>query len=179
MTPRFGIALVVLLAATIPGCDEEDPRVVQVARESLARQAEQNLQMARQSEHVAKASQQLVAAQQTLQTEAQQERQSLDRQFAALEAERKAIAAARYWDPLLAGALTWSATLLACLVPLALTGYLIHASYNGPHTSDLSELLVTELTSDTPALSDRPLLALDPPAAEALLTDDSPPHPFR
>jgi septal ring factor EnvC (AmiA/AmiB activator) len=94
-----------LLLATIAmtviylGCDS-DQRVVEISRESLNRQAEQNAQMAKQSQAVTETTHELIKAESSVQADANQlqqelhtERSTLDQQRQDLENERRSLAA--------------------------------------------------------------------------------------
>ena len=150
------IVLIVLLI----GCGETDPRVVQVAMESTRRQAEQNRQMGELQQHVAEGTKQLVDAdaqsrQQLaeLQRELRTDQAEVSRQRDALESERKAIATERRWDSVLGTSIYAGAGLLACLLPLLLCGWLLHATRDKQGTDEaLAELLVEELVTDRPLL---------------------------
>ena len=149
-------ALFVLLI----GCGETDPRVVQVAMESTRRQAEQNRQMGELQEHVAEGTKQLVdadaqARQQLaeLQRELRTDQAEVSRQRDALESERREIAKDRYWDSILGTSIYAGAGILACLLPLLLCGWLLHATRDKQGADEaLAELLVEELTTDHPLL---------------------------
>ena len=143
------------------GCQEPaDTRLVEMARESTARQAEQNQQMAQLQQHVAEGAKRLVEAdaqarQELLQAqrELQADQAEVGRQRDALEGERREIARDRYWDSLLGAAIPTGAGLLACLLPLLLCFWLLH-TVREKHAADaeLADLLVEELVGDRPLL---------------------------
>jgi len=93
------------------------------------------------------------------------ERASIDRQREELEQERRNIAAQRHRDPVIAQAIGAVGLTLACLLPLLLAGYVIHAvNRNGDDNAALGELLVLEMTAEQPLLlpnSPRPVAALE------------------
>ncbi|MCY2993235.1 MAG: hypothetical protein NTY19_35935 [Planctomycetota bacterium] len=150
------IALIILLI----GCGETDPRVVQVAMESTRLQAEQNRRMGELQQQVAEGTKQLVdadsqARQQLaeLQRELRTDQAEVSRQRDALESERREIAKDRYWDSILGTSIYTGAGLLACLLPLLLCGWLLHATRDKQGTDEaLAELLVEELVTDRPLL---------------------------
>lgn len=153
------------------GCEEDpDERVAEVAMESAARQAEQNQQMAELQQHVAEGTRQLVDADSQarqelaeLQRELRSDQAEIGRQRDALESERREIASDRYWDSILGTSIYAGAGILACLLPLLLCGWLLHATRDKQGTDEaLAELLVQELTSD------RPLLLPPPPSMPRL-----------
>lgn len=159
-----------VLMALIAGCSSDD----ELLRQSLQRQAEQNAQMARHTELMVETSRDLIAAdsrargelvrlQQNLQEDVETERQSLDRQHEEMEAERQAVARQRLRDPLIAAAIVNAAVLLACIAPLLLAFWVLRQSW-GQESAGVDELLIHELTTETPVLLPRPTLSL--PAAE-------------
>lgn len=158
-----------LLMALVAGCKDDE-----LLRQSLQRQAEQNAQMARHTELMvetgqdlveadAKARGELVELQQQLQAGVQAERQSLDRQHEELEAERQAVARERLQDPLIAMAIVNASILLACIAPLVLAFWVLRSSW-GQESAGVDELLIHELTTETPVLLPRPMVPL--PVAE-------------
>jgi hypothetical protein len=173
----------ILLLAT--GCtDSRDERFNQLAQQALREQAEQNKRLAEQSKQIAEASRRLVegdaaarkdllAAQKQLTSELHSERAGIDRQREELEQERRNIAAQRHRDPVIAQAIGAVGLTLACLLPLLLAAYVIHAvNQNGDDNAALSELLVMEITAEQPLLlpiSPRPVAALE---HSPLLEDD-------
>jgi hypothetical protein len=137
-----------LLGVLSGGCDSDDARVARLAQEAATRQAEQSREMAR-----------LVESQQGLQQGIDAQRGHLDQQRTVLEDERRAIAAERIRDPIIANALTGAVVLAACALPLVLAFFVLR----GAHSSEtdnaaLSELLVHELVADKPLLLPRPTL---------------------
>ena len=159
------------------GCaDSRDERFRQLAQQSLREQSEQNKRLAEQSKLIAEASRRLVegdaearkdllAAQKQLSSELHSERAGIDRQREELEQERRNIAARRHRDPIVAQAIGAVGLTLACLLPLLLAAYIIHAvNRNGDDNAALSELLVMEITAEQPLLlpiSPRPVAALE------------------
>jgi hypothetical protein len=149
-----------ILIVLMIGCSETDPRVVQVAMESTRRQAEQNRQMGELQQHVAEGTKQLVdadaqARQQLaeLQRELRSDQAEVGRQRDALESERRAIASERRWDSIVGTSIYAGAGILACLLPLLLCGWLLHATRDKQGTDEaLAELLVEELVTDRPLL---------------------------
>ncbi len=177
--PRHVIAATVLMAL-VSGCSSSDDQILQ---QSLARQAEQNSQMARHTEQIVETSRQLVESdarargeliemQQHLQDGLQTERQSLDRQHEQLETERQAIARQRQRDPLIAAAIVNVGILLACMAPLLLAYWVLRSSW-AQESGGVDELLIQELVTETPVFLPRPTLALpssepSPEPADAL-----------
>jgi len=149
-----------VLISLLIGCGETDPRVAQVALESTRRQAEQNRQMGELQQHVAEGTKQLVdadaqARQQLaeLQRELRSDQAEVGRQRDALESERRTIATERRWDTVVGTSIYAGAGILACLLPLLLCGWLLHATRDKQGTDEaLAELLVEELVTDRPLL---------------------------
>ena len=143
------------------GCGSEDDRLVQLARQSADRQAEQNQQIARQSHEVtsavhdlvaadAKASDELLKAQQALEQDLQAERARLDTRRGQLDRDAADLAAAEQREPLIAAAITALGVLLACLLPLLLCGYLLRALAGDPGSDELATVLTYELLATEP-----------------------------
>ncbi|HEV2968426.1 MAG TPA: hypothetical protein VGY55_00465 [Pirellulales bacterium] len=87
------------------------------------------------------------------------QRGHLDEQRTVLEDERRAIAAERVRDPIIANALTGAVVLAACALPLMLAFFVLRGSHKSdPDDAALSELLVHELVADKPLLLPRPTL---------------------
>lgn len=143
----------------VTGCGNDDERLLELSRESLRRQAEQNAQMARQSEQITEASRELVAADAEARREIvevhhdiQAERQSLNRQHEDLESERLTIASQRHRDPIIANTLQTTGLFLAALLPLAVAWLLLKNQFSRSDDELLAEVLISEITSSTPVL---------------------------
>lgn len=160
-----------LLMAVTAGCSSDNDML----RQSLQRQAEQNVQMARHTQQIVETSRDLVEAdvrargelielQQNLQEGVQTERQSLDRQHEEMESERQFIARQRHRDPLIATAIINASLLLASVAPLLLALWVLRSSWV-QELGGVDELLIHELTTETPVLLPRSSLSL--PAAQA------------
>jgi hypothetical protein len=153
------------------GCDADDARLAEYAKNSVEQQTRQNEQIARQNQEVtqqnrqvaegahklveadARARQELVSAQQVLQTGLQAERSTLDQQRQNLEQERQDIAHERNWQPLIAEAISGVGVLVACLAPLLLCFYVLRSAHSDQSDETaLNEFLVTELASEAPRL---------------------------
>lgn len=174
-----GAALLMLLPVT--GCDEppdmRDQRLVDLAKESLKRQAEQNKQMADQSRaiveesrklaeatkelvaHDAKARQELVAAHDRLTAQLDRQRAAIDAGRDQLEKERRTIANQRYRDPLVAAAIQNVGLTIACMLPLVICVFVLRQmGRTEPDDQAVAELLVHELTTDKPLLLAGPVM---------------------
>ena len=171
--------IVLILAATtvLAGCEQTDDRLVRLSEQSVARQAEQNHEIAQQSKKVAEATHELVRAdararaelieaQHELEAGIQAERDKLDQQRLTLEQDRQSVAAARVREPVIAEAIGAASTLLVVSAAVVLCIYLIRATSSSPAEPELNELLLTELMADQPSfLLPKPPLPV--PLAEA------------
>ena len=178
-----GVAMLTMALLMVAGCsDSGDERFRQLAQQTIRQQAAQNERMAKQSQEIAEASRRLVqgdaearkdllAAQKQLTSELHSERANIDRQREQLETERRAIAAQRHRDPIVAQAIAAFGLTLACLAPLALAAFVIRAvTQHGDESAALGELLVLEMTSEKPMLL--PMV----PRPVAALEHSAPPH---
>jgi hypothetical protein len=143
MKSIIGCAIVLwLLVCLARGCGSDDERLVRATQEADARQAEQNREMAR-----------LVADQQSIQKGIENEHERLDEQRTALDDERRAIAAARVRDPIIANALIGAVVLAVCALPLLLALVALRRAHSDEsNDAALGELLVQELVADEPLL---------------------------
>jgi hypothetical protein len=167
------------------GCDESRRLAEQAAR-NTEMQASQNHEMARVNREVAEGSRRLVAADAearrqvlAIQKDLQTERQQIAVGRDALEAERQQMAAQRHRDPVVAAAITNTGIILACLLPLALCGYLLHSLCGRSSEEAIGDVLLMDLVSESPLLlppaqrQDQPRLPA--PVMEATMDDDPPP----
>jgi hypothetical protein len=154
-----GITLVVMC---VIGCSASDERLVELSQQSVARQAEQNHEIAQQSQKVAEATHdlvqadarawaELIEAQHSLEAGIQAERDSLDQQRQNLEKDRQSLANAREREPVIAQAIGAAACLLAVTACVVFCIYLVRTTSSSPAELDLNELLLTELTADQPS----------------------------
>jgi hypothetical protein len=149
----------------VVGCsDPPDERIIEMAREQAARQAEQSRLMAKMQNEIMQGSRQLVEADAEsrremilLQRDLQTDQHEIGRQRDLLEGERQQIARQRYRDQTVAAAFTVFGLLLACALPLLLCVYVLRAvQSSGTSDAALTELLVREFTADEPRLLARP-----------------------
>ena len=152
-----------LAAGSVTGCSTSDDRYVELSQQSVARQAEQNQQIAQQSQQIAEAAHELVQAdarartelieaQRSLEESLQAERSKLDVERDKLEQNRQDLAIAKQREPVIANAIWSAAILVAVVLPIVLYIYLIRTLGTTEPGHDLSELLVYELTAEQPAL---------------------------
>jgi len=150
-----------LAVLVVVGCSKPpDARLVEMAREHTARQAEQNRQMADLQKQVAEGSRHLVEADAEarselilLQHDLQADQHEVGRQRDLLEQERKDIAQQRYRDQAVATVLSTVGLLLICGFPLLLCVYVLRAvrTSEAPDAV-LTEMLIDELTAERPRL---------------------------
>jgi hypothetical protein len=170
-----------LIMVLIPGCsdapDLRDQRLAEFAQRSLEEQSKQNDLIARQSQSVVEESQKLAEASKVLverDSEARRELISaheklnaqLNEQRAAIEAnrdhlelERKLLAKERHRDPIIAATIQSVALILAALLPLLVSVFVI-VQMRRPEPDDaaVAELLTMELVSNEPLLLPGPVL---------------------
>lgn len=156
-------AVLVLILMTLSGCDP-DKRLYDLAEQSLDRQAEQNQVIAEQSKQVTQTTDSLVKAdadarrefaevQRETQAAISAERQSVDRQRQELEADRRAVERDRRRAPVIAAAIAQLGLIIACLAPLGLAAYLLHAlRHSSADDEVVTQLLVEEVMSEEPRL---------------------------
>ena len=151
----------VLLLVAATGCQKSnDDRLVEMAQEHVARQAEQNRQMAELHKQLAEGSRQLVEADArareeltVLQHDLRADQAEIGHQRDQLEAERRQIAEQRYRDPLIAAAIVNVGLVLACLLPLAFGVYVLWSLRRSGDSDDaLVELLIEEVVADRPPI---------------------------
>ena len=138
------ITLMLLLAA---GCSSSDDRLVRHVTESNRQQAEQNREMARLHQNLAEGNTRLVEAVAESRQEMLAMESNLQDQRDRLEAERKSLASQRYWESLLAPALTDVGMLLVASLPLVLCWYLLHG-LRSAGDDDVNEVLLRELVAE-------------------------------
>ena len=155
------VMLVTLLTLVIVGCTSNDDRLVAMAREHAARQAETQRQMTDLQKQVAEGSRQLVESDAkareeltALQHDLRTDQAEIGHQRDQLESDRREIAAQRNRDPIVAAVIMDIGIILACLLPLALGVYVLRAACRaGESDSAVAELLVQELVASDPRFS--------------------------
>ena len=168
MNRALWIVAVAVFLVVVTSCDDEDDRLVQFAEESVRQQAGQNREMSQLNREVAQAHQGLINLQQNL----EEQQVQVNHQREQLESERREIAKQRHRDPIIAAAINSVGLVLACLIPLALAGYLLYCLRDRSDDEAVGELLIQELTTDRPlvlplapdpATDERPSLIEDGP----------------
>jgi len=153
--------LMILAAATlvtVTGCDE-NARVARVAQEAADRQADQNKELARLNRETAEGTKRLVGADAetrkelaSLQRDLQAAASEVGRQRDALEADRRELDARRHRDSVVAAAIQSAAVVVACVLPLVVAWYLLRSVRDEGDDPVVTEVLITELTTDHPRL---------------------------
>ena len=155
------VRLIVLLLVVATGCQRSnDDRLVEMAQEHAAHQAEQNRQMSESHKELAEGSRQLVEADArareeltVLQHDLRADQAEIGHQRDQLEAERRQIAEQRCRDPLIAAAILHVGLVLACLLPLAFGVYVLWSLRRSGDSDDaLVELLIEEVVADRPPI---------------------------
>lgn len=145
---------ILAMIVTALGCETDDERLVDVAREASERQADQNREIAHQNRELAEASKELIKADAesrrqlvALERDLQAERTTIGHQRDELEEERRSIAQERYWDSQLGGAVGGAAVLLVAALPLVLCWFLLRGMWADKDDA-ISEILIQELVID-------------------------------
>ena len=162
----------VLLLATIAGCGRSpDERLADFAQQTMTEQIKQNDRMADQSQAVveeshqlaeaakelverdAEARRELIAAQQELTTQLNSQQATIYAGHHRLEQDRRLIADQRHRDPIVAAVIQNFGLVIACLLPLLVSVFVIRQMQSQePDHAAVVELLTLELTSEQPLL---------------------------
>lgn len=174
---RFVLFLSLMLVFCL-GCDDEEKKLrewQQQQVDQLQRQSQENSAAARALvEADAQSRHQFVALEQSVQTE----RQQLAGQYTTLDADRKAVAAARERVPLLATTLQGLAALALGIAALWICGRLLGRMASDDDVGQLEETLILSLAGETDLFADeKPRLQSPPniPVIEQKLTADEEP----
>ena len=162
----------VLLLANIAGCGRSpDERLADFAQQTMTEQIKQNDRMADQSqavveeshqlaeaakelvEHDAEARRELIAAQTELTSQLNSQQATIYAGHHRLEQDRRLIADQRHRDPIVAAVIQNFGLVIACLLPLLVSVFVIRQMQSQePDHAAVVELLTLELTSDEPRL---------------------------
>jgi hypothetical protein len=136
----------------VVGCSSDDQRLVDLSRQSLDRQAEQNRLVETNNRQVLDATQKLVEADAQsrrenaqLEHELQTERGGVNQQRDALEQERRQIAEQRNRDPIVAESIKTAAGLIAAALPLLLGLFVLRGLLQKSDDEVAADVLVEEL----------------------------------
>ena len=174
------LAVVAAALAVLPGCNEPDGRVADMAQQVTHEQAEQNQRMVEGSKAIAEGSKQLVEHDAKarreivqLQQDLRQDQTEVARQRDQLEGERKTIAGQRVQESAAGGICFALAIILVCLAPLVLAGASLLGLWRSPTPEEEGGILIDELTyslaqeaePEPPALPESASRSLTPPNA--------------
>jgi hypothetical protein len=158
------LTLIVLIAI---GCSSGDDRLVELSRESAERQAEQNRLVETNNRQVLEATNKLVEADAKSRTEnievhrqIEAERSGINLQRDALEQERRQIADQRNRDPIVAESIRAVAGLIAAILPLLVCLFLLRGLFHKSDQEALAEVLIEDLLSRQPLLSEPAAVSL-------------------
>ena len=181
-TARLPIGRVLLVLVTLAiGCSSSDDRLIDLSQKSTERQAEQNRLIETNNRQVIEATNRLVEADAKsraenleLHRQIEGERANVNQRRDALEQERRQIAVERNRDPIIAESIQLSAGLIAAVLPLLVCLYLLRALFDKPNQDALAELLVEDLVSRQPLLSNSALLNLPEISGNPRLSANAP-----
>lgn len=190
----------VLVLAAIAGCGKSpDERLAEFAQQTMTEQVKQNDRMADQSQAVveeshqlaeaakefvkrdAEARRELIAAKHELTSQLNEQQSAIYKGHDRLEQDRREIADQRHRDPIVAAVIQNFGMVIACLLPLFVSLFVIRQMQSQePDHAAVAELLTLELTSEQPRLLPGPHLHPDKlphddeeEAHHALLAGDS------
>lgn len=181
--PHAGPAIVIL--AILSGCGgSPDQRLADFARQNMDEQTRQNQRAAEQAiavvkgshelteaaghlvEHDAQTRREMIVAFRDLSTQLNDQKSSVDAERTKLELERQELARRRERAPVIASAIQGFGWLLASLLPLGITSFVVYQIHRQePLDSAISELLITDLASDCPLIWPDPGPQLPKPIA--------------
>jgi hypothetical protein len=148
-----------LLFVIVAGCRSDDQRLLDLSRQSLDRQAEQNKLVENNNRQVIDATKKLVEAdadsrRENMQVhhELQAERAGFNQQRDALEQERRQIAEQRNRDPIVAESIKVAAGLIVAALPLLVCLFLVRGLYHKSDDEAVADVLVEELFAHDPIL---------------------------
>ena len=152
------VAALVVLA--IAGCgNSENGRLAEMAERNLERQAAQEARNAELQREVAEGTKLLVEADAMarkeiigLHRDVQFERTEIGKQRDQLESDRREIAAARNRDPIVSESIKVVGLILACAVPLLIALQVLRRRDEPDEHTAMAEILLNDLTSETPQL---------------------------
>ena len=165
------------------GCSSGDERLVEVSRESAERQADQNRLVETNNRQVLEATNRLIEADAKSRTEhielhrqIESERTGVNQERDALEQERRQIADERIRDPIIAESIRAVAGLIAAILPLLVCLFLLRGLFHKSDQDALAEVLIEDLVSRQPLLSE-PAAASLPGTGRELRLQAAPEEP--
>ena len=165
------------------GCRNDNDRIAELASRHATQQAELSRETVKLQNELVAGTHKLVEADAqarrdflVLEGKLDEQRMEVGRRHDELEGERREIAKHRHRDPIVANALVAVATLLACLLPMLLAGWLLRAQLNETDEHTATEILLNEITARHPPLasSSRPAMNHDPNSSTPNIADE--PH---
>jgi len=173
-----------LIALIGVGCNSGDERLVELSRQSADRQAEQNRLVETNNRQVLEATDRLVEADAKSRTEnielhrqIEAERSGVNQQRDALEQERRQIAQERNQDPIVADSILAVGELIAAILPLLVCVFLLRGLFHKSDQEALAEVLIEDLVSRQPLLSEPAALSLPGTGREPRLPATPPEEP--
>ncbi len=158
--PRI-IMLIAIVVIAI-GCQNDNDRIAELASRHATQQSELSRETVELQAELIEGTQQLVEADSQarrdfleLEGKLDEQRAEMARRHDDLEDERREIAQQRHRDPIVANALLAIGSLLACMLPLLLAGYLLRSQLDEPDDHSVTELLLDEIAAH-PALATLP-----------------------
>lgn len=179
---RFAILIIALLTALMIGCNEDENKaVLEMSQEHQRRMEAQNQRLDEMRQEVAEGSKRLVEADAearkelvALQRDVQTERIEVGVKRDELENERREITRQRYFDPLIATAITSAGLMIVIALPLVLCWHLLRRPVESADEQAVAELLLEDLVSDRSLIltPSRRLAIEDRPAERSRDTDE-------
>jgi hypothetical protein len=149
------------------GCSPGDERLVELSRQSTERQAEQNRLVETNNRQVLETTNKLVEADAKSRSEnielhrqIETERSGINQQRDVLEQERRQIAVERNRDPIVADSILAVAGLIAAILPLLVCLALLRGLFHKSDHEALADVLIEDLVSRQPLLTEPDTLAL-------------------
>jgi hypothetical protein len=174
--------ILIAIIVIVIGCKSDSDRVAELASRHATQQAELSRETVKLQNELVEGTQKLVEADAQarryfleLEGKLDEQRVEVGRRHDELESERREIAKQRHRDPIVANALIAVATLLACLLPMLLAGWLLRSQLNETDEYTATEILLNEITARHPALasSSRPAMNHDSNSSTPKLADQT------
>lgn len=155
--------LPLLVLSLFFGCDEDEYRkLAEMAERHNLSQEEQRRLMVELQKEVANGSNDLVTADANareawvaLHREVQQERTEIGQQRDRLEEDRKALAAQRQHDSLIAATMLTCSSVVVCTLPLVLCWYLLSRPQSTGDDTEIAEVFLNDVVASQPLLLPR------------------------
>jgi len=167
--------LLLIVGLITIGCSSDDQRLIEVSRQSLDRQAEQNRLVTTNNQQVIDATGKLVEADAQarreniqLQHEVQSERLAINQQQDHLEHDRRQIAEQRGRDPIIAESIQSAVALIVAALPLIVCLFLLRGLFQKSDDQVMADVLVEELVSYQPLFADPEAMRLPTDAGSRL-----------